>query len=199
VRRCLALVACSSLAALVGCEDLDEFRTGPDEVFHGRVIGSDSQQDVPSFIRAGFPSFTQMELTFDPMRAMAEGERVGSAPSAGTLDTYVCAEEVQRCKSSLREQGDFEDAKLEPIERLAHDALSEYDFPGGGRLRNYMLSARSTVSTAEGEVERSAMVFLSLMESGSIEVRVIAPSVRRDEVEIAPALFGVFVLERQRK
>ena len=199
MRACVALLVCSSLAVLVGCEDLDEFRTGPDEVFHGRVIGSDSQQDVPSFIRAGFPSFTQMDLTFDPMRAMAEGESVGSAPSAGTLDTYVCPEEVQRCKSSLREQGAFDDAKLEPIERLAHDALSEYDFPGGGRLRNYMLSTRSTVSTAEGDVERSAMVFLSLMESGSIEARVIAPSVRRDEVEVAPALFGVFVLERQRK
>ena len=199
VRTVLAVVALGLPVVLVGCEDLDEFRTGPDEVFHGRVIGSDSEQDVPSFIRAGFPSFTQMDLTFDPARAMAEGQAEGAVPSAGTLDTYVCPEEVQRCKASLREQGDFDDAELEPIERLAHDALSEYDFPGGGRLRNYMLSARSTVSTAEGDVERSAMVFLSLMESGSIEARVIAPSVRRDELEIAPALFGVFVLERQQK
>jgi hypothetical protein len=77
--------------------------------------------------------------------------------------------------------------------------LSEYDFPGGGRLRNYMLYARSTVSTPDGPVGRSATVFLSLMESGSIEARVMAPSIRLDGIDAAPALFGVFVLERERK
>ena len=195
----LRLAFCAFGLVLAGCEDLDEFRTGPDEVFHGRVIGSDSQQDVPSFIRAGFPSFTQMDLTFDPERASAVDELADEMPSAGSLDTYVCPEEIQRCKASLREQGDFDDASLEPIARLAHDALSEYDFPGGGRLRNYMLSVRSTVTTADGTAPRSAMVFLSLMESGSIEARLIAPSVRQGDVDVAPALFGVFVLERERK
>lgn len=193
----LALCALGALGALAGCEDLDEFRTGPDQVFHGRVVGSDSEQDVPSFIRAGFPSFTQMDLTFDPARATATDELEDARPSAGTLDTYVCPEEIQRCKASLREQGHFVGAPLEPIARLAHDTLSEYDFPGGGRLRNYMLSVRSTVTTPDAELERSAMVFLSLMESGSIEARVIAPSVRQGELEVAPGLFGVFALERQ--
>jgi hypothetical protein len=140
-----------------------------------------------------------MDLTFDPARASATDELDDTTPSAGTLDTYVCPEEIQRCEASDRTQGSFDRAALEPIARLAHDALSEYDFPGGGRLRNYLLSARSTVSTAQGDVERNAMVFLSLMESGTIEARVIAPSARRDGVDVAPALFGVFLLERQRK
>jgi hypothetical protein len=195
----LTVLALGSLATVTGCEDLQEFRTAPDEVFHGRVVGSDSEQDVPSFIRAGFPSFTQIDLTFDPERAAAVDELDDATPSAGTLDTYVCPEEIQRCKASLREQGHFAGATLEPIARLSHDTLSEYDFPGGGRLRNYMLSVRSTVTTPDLELERSAMVFLSLMESGSIEARVIAPSVRQGEIEVAPALFGVFALERQHK
>ena len=45
-----------------GCTDLDEFRTGPAEVFQGIVIGSEGD----SFIRRSFPAGTQIDMNFDP-------------------------------------------------------------------------------------------------------------------------------------
>ena len=43
------------------------------------------------------------------------------------------------------------------------------------------------------------MLFISLMDSGQIEVRAIAASVLDPEAEreLAPPLFGLFVLDRQ--
>ena len=44
----------------------------------------------------------------------------------------------------------------------------------------------------------AAIVFLSLMDNGAVEARVIAPSVPAVQPGVdQPALFGVFVLERQ--
>ena len=88
---------------------------------------------------------------------------------------------------------------LEPIANLTHDALSQYDFPGGGRLRNYMFFARFALAGRRRRAAtRDATVFVSLMENGKVEVRVIAPSVLASdgETELLPPLFGVFVLKR---
>jgi hypothetical protein len=190
------LWAAAWLLLVAGCDELDEFRTRPGEVFHGRVIGSDSEQDEPSFIREGFPSFTQMDLTFDPSRAGATSELDQPREPAGTLETYLCPEEEDACPERRRTAGHFVESALEPIAPLTHDVLSQYDFPGG-RLRNYILSARFDGLTVLGNVERSALVFASMMENGAVEVRVVAPSVRQDGADLLPALFGVFVLERR--
>jgi hypothetical protein len=176
----------------LGCDELDEFKTKSDEVFHGEVIGSD-RDGGPSFIRSGFAARTLMDLTFDPARASAAESR-----SAGTIDTYHCSSEAERCPAADREQGHFAAAALDPIENLAHDSLSQYDFPGGGRLRNYILGSRFTTPEDPDARVRDALVFISLMENGRVEVRALAQSMAGAEAEFPP-LFGVFELERRRQ
>lgn len=196
-----ALAAFLSCATLCACEDLGEFRTGPDRVFHGEVIGSDTASSAPSFIRQGFASHTEMELTFDPSLAAAvpTGEPGEIAPpvSPGEIHTFTCPSDKESCRTRDRVRGDFDHAALEPIENLMHDPLSEYDFPGGGRIKNYMFGVRFRGDVDGAPVRRHAMVFLSLMESGRVEARVLAPSVLADdgETEALPPLFGVFMLE----
>lgn len=196
-------IAAVILANALGCDATDDFRTEPGEVFYGGIIGSDSSEAMPSFIREGFPSHTEMELTFDPERALAysdAGTVAGKPVSAGTLHTYQCPSGITHCPKADRTQGTFDHAPLERIGPLTNDALSQYDFPGGGRLRNYIFNARGNTHVDERVLQRSATVFLSLMENGKIEVRVIAPSAldATSQEEIAPALFGVFALERRK-
>jgi hypothetical protein len=194
----------SLLVALAGCSELDDFRTKPGEVFHGQVIGSDSSENEPSFIREGFASRTEMELKFDPGLAAsyldAGASEPGVAQSPGTIDTFSCSVDRAVCPKSQRRQEDLDHAPLEVIAHLTHDPLSRFDFPGGGRLRNYMFGARFRTSAGTKTLQRYAMVFLSLMEDGKIEARVIAPSVVDDDGHsaLAPAMFGVFTLERRK-
>jgi hypothetical protein len=179
-----------------GCDELDEFRTGPDEVFHGQVIGGEMDGGA-SFVRSGFEPRTEMELTFDPELASARGPD-GEPRNAGAIHTYECPPQSDLCAQAQRERGHFDHARLEPIPELASDALSQYDFPGGGRLRNYMFGARFRTPGDASEQLRDAMVFISLMENGRIEARVIAQSALDAEGEpLHPALFGVFALERR--
>jgi hypothetical protein len=196
VTRTTTLLAAIAVCLATGCDELADFRTGDDEVFHGEVIGSEGSSGTSSFILQGFHAETQMELTFDPSEAALAGTSEDGAADIGTVRTYVCPSEETRCKGDDRESGHFDAAPLEPIASLAHDALSRYDFPGGGRLRNYMFGLRFDAADREGERSRHAMIFLSLMDNERVEARVIAPSVldTDGETEIEPALFGVFVL-----
>jgi hypothetical protein len=190
------LCAVIAVGLASGCDELDEFRTGPDEIFHGQVIGGEMDGGA-SFVRSGFEPRTEMELTFDPELAAAH-DPDGELRSAGSIHTYECPPESDFCAQSRRESGHFDHARLEPIPELASDALSQYDFPGGGRLRNYMFGARFRTPGDTSSQLRDAMVFISLMENGRIEVRVIAQSaVDADGVAVEPALFGVFALERR--
>ncbi len=141
------------LVALVGCESLDAWRTDPGEVYRGVVVGND-ELDCPSgscsFIRRGFEPGTTLELSFDPSNT--------SAP--GTLSTRG-----ETCGAT------FDDEPLRPIAALAHDALSQYDFPGGQRARNFLFALEPTTGPLAG---RDATVFISLMRHGDVEVRIIA-------------------------
>lgn len=138
------------LMLALGCETLDRFRTDDHAVFHGLVTGDTAD----SFIRRGFPAGTTLDLEFDP--AMAQG------PSAGTIST-----------SSPDGTDYFARTPLRVIESLEHDLLSQYEFPGAGRLRNYVYVARPAAGALAG---RDVMVFISLMEDGAVEVRVVAGS-----------------------
>jgi hypothetical protein len=115
------------------------------------------------------------------------------------VSTYVCPGSRTRCAASRRTGKEFDQSRLVPIENLAHDSLGQYSFPGGGRIRNYIFGARFSSAAPTGAVPRHAMLFVSLMENGQIEVRVIAPSVLGADGKTAllPALFGVFALGRQ--
>ena len=85
---------------------------------------------------------------------------------------------------------------------LAHDQLGLYEFPGGGRVRNYMFVARPDAGPLSG---RDVMVFVSLLRGGNIEVRLVAgPGLEMcdpsDCAEIDAGgcdYFGVFGLHRE--
>lgn len=186
-----------ALLLLGGCDPIDDFGTAPGEVYRGEVIGSDHDGGV-SFIRSGFPPHTEMELVFDVRRASS---RIDPGGSAGEIRTYQCPGAEEECADDERLPGQFDGAPLQRFANLTHDALSQYDFPGGGRLRNYLFGTRFTakadLDAGTAAATRDAMVFLSLMENGKIEVRVIAQSLlAADGTELEPALFGVFALER---
>jgi hypothetical protein len=201
--RARLALACLLLALpVLGCDELAKFRTHRGEVFSGDVVGSDSTQGKDSFIRQGFPSHTKMDLTFDPALAseyVPPGDGgTSAAPAPGTIHTYVCPAAHPDCDAKAGKSSLFVHAKLERITDLTHDALAQYDFPGGGRLRNYMFFARSDTGKNGSRPARSPMVFISLMEDEHVEVRVIAPSVldTNGTTEIDPPLFGVFILRR---
>jgi hypothetical protein len=167
------------LALTPGCESLNEFRTGSKEVFRGKIVGSDTGNQEKSFIRSGFQSYLEMELTFDPYETE-------SSPGTITMKTVE------------KEPAWFSETPLDPIDPLYRDPLSQYTFPGAGRIRNYIFGARITGQP------RSALVFISLMADGEIEARVIAPEVTvadgdgGEDAQGAPMdlLFGLFRLKK---
>jgi hypothetical protein len=161
--RTLAILV---LVLALGCETLDRFRTDPHAVFHGTIIGD----TAASFIRRGFPPGSTLDLDFDP--SMSQG------PSAGSLTATAPDGTVY-----------FDRTPLRVIESLEHDPLSQYDFPGTGRLRNFVYDARPEAVPLAG---RDAMVFVSLMVDGAIEVRVIAGTGDESRGDV----FGLFHLTR---
>src|SRR5688572_22245382 len=101
---CAAVLAWSA----PGCDELDDFRTGTGEVFHGQVIGGEMDGGL-SFVRSGFAPRTEMELTFDPERASAHREHA-DLPSPGAIHTYECPPDTDFCAPARRTPGHFDDA-----------------------------------------------------------------------------------------
>lgn len=208
-RTSTLLVGCLISLAGMGCEDLRDWKTGRDEVFRGEVTGSDANPEGDSFIRKGFVSHTWLELSFDPgstdlvAASDASGQRDSDAgvairPAAGTVNTYVCPNGTASCDAAERSPGPFVNAPLVPIDGLTHDPLSQFTFPGGGRLQNYIFGVRFRAQSGERTLGRDATLIVSLMQNHRIEVRAMAPSVLAEDgkEERLPALFGVFSLER---
>lgn len=178
---------CGLLAAL-GCDSLGEFRTGEGEVYRGDIAGVNDPLNCPdgidcSFIRRGFPYGVTLDLTFDPERQYDD---------PGTISTSG-----ESCGPT------FVETPLLPIPPLAHDQLGLYEFPGSGRIRNYIFVARPEAGPLAG---RDAMVFVSLIRGGSIEVRIVAgPGLVTCDPSDCPTIgsgqcdyFGLFVLHRER-
>ncbi len=154
-----------SLSTLVlGCRGEDRFSTGPGERFEGPVTPA-------SFARAGFSDSTNMCLTLD-------AEHLQDAP--GTITTS---------------DGQFRLTALHAIPELWRDPLSTLSF-GEGRERNLIYVATPVAPLASqgdsGSLE-SAFCVVSLLNSGSVEVRLIrqAPGAANSQ------LFGVFSLTRK--
>jgi len=153
MRRCWWICV---LIAAFGCNPLGDFGTGEGEVYRGEIVGVNDPLNCPdgidcSFIRRGFSYDVTLDLTFDPER---QYENPGTISTSG-----------EPCGST------FSDTPLLPIPPLAHDQLGLYEFPGSGRLRNYMFVARPDDGPLSG---RDVMVFLSLLRGGNIEVRLVA-------------------------
>ena len=179
-----ALTVCFAICFATACDDLSEYSGD----FKGRIING-------NFVRSCFPASTQAQLRFDPELAVA--------PLADAK-----ASELNRLTTS---DGTFTKTLLEPITALPHDQLSELDFPGPSRIRNFILLARPDSGPLVG---RDATVVVSLLENRQVEVRVIArtadtstpcPTENEESGESEPAAesdakhpreyFGVFVLK----
>jgi hypothetical protein len=89
--------------------------------------------------------------------------------------------------------GRFRDALLRPIPQVWHDPLSTMSF-GEGRTQNLVYVA------SPGDAQ-DVMVFLSLMDEGGLEVRLVRGAPVADSgtplPSAAPAMFGVFTLARR--
>ncbi len=152
-------MALGLLALLAGCSNLSKY----DGTFTGGVVGTDDAScsgGSCSFIRKGFPAGTTLTLVFDP--DLDEGARHVST-SDGAFDT----------------------TPLEIIPPLAHDDLSQYEFPGGSRIQNYIFSTHPLTGPLAG---REPTVYISLMEDDQVEARIIAGN---------GDYFGVFILDKK--
>jgi len=139
------LLTAIALGLISGCTEIGGYATDPDQEYVGEVAGS--EEDM-SFLRRGFRQGTVLHMTFDPL-----------GPTPGTLTTSD-----DPCSI-------FTGATLEVVTPLAHDQLSLYDFPGGGRLRNFIYAVDVATGPLAG---RNALAFVSLMDDKKIEVRIIA-------------------------
>ena len=168
------------VASVVGCRDVSRFSTNGDHHYEGTIVQG-------SFVRAGLESDGRMCLSLD-------ADHLQDTP--GTITT---------------EDGRFRGTPLRPIPQLWHDPLSTLSF-GDGRTRNllYVAAAHAPVDggTSGGLEEGDVMVFLSLMQSGDVEVRLVrgAPPASTDVTDAGATagaastsanLFGVFTLRRE--
>lgn len=150
------LVAATLAVLGMACDSLTEFSTDESEIYTGLIAGVNDPEVCPpdidcSFIRRGFPSGVTLDMTFNPYAIYED---------PGTITTVG-----EDCAAT------FDGTPLLPIPPLAHDELGLYEFPGSGRLRNYMFIARPATGALAG---RDAMVFVSLIRGGAIEVRIVA-------------------------
>jgi hypothetical protein len=131
----------AAVLALTACDNLSDFRG----TYADNIVAG-------SFVRGCFADGTQLTLHFEP-------DQVLNSSREHPINTITTAD------------GTFTNTPLEPIASLNHDHLSELDFPGPQRLRNYMLYARPTEGPLAG---RDALVVISLLASDSVEVRIMA-------------------------
>lgn len=164
------------LVILAGCHDSAEIGVGSGNRYCGVVVGSD---DPPadcdgsncSFIRRGFAPGTQIEFSFAPELGPCAAPPDGRS-WAGVINSS---------------DGVFQCTLADLVDPLQHDLLSQYDFPGARRLRNYIYTAR----VKEGVlVDRDVMFFVSVLDDNRAELRVIAG--RGEEAE--GDYFGLFPL-----
>ncbi len=159
--RVLARSSVAALLALLSCscDDLSSFTTTAGEVYSGEALEG-------SLVLVGFEPRTRMDLTFDV-------DLVDEGP--GTITIVPPGDDDARI---------FDAAPLLPVTALRYDSLGGLDFPSG-RLRNYLF-----LCPAGGAFDgRDAVVIVSLMSGGDVEVRLILGT---------GDLYGIFLLEKTR-
>jgi hypothetical protein len=124
------------------------------------------------FVRSGFGPGVQLKMSFD-------ADAISTSPGKLSTDDKL-----------------FVEAPIEAIPQIAHDPLSTLQF-GEGRQRNLIFSVEPT--SAHGGPP--ALVFLSLLEGGGAEVRLVRAASLRATAEVVEQnpLFGVFPLNRSRE
>ncbi len=127
-----------------GCDNLTDFRGE----YALTIVGG-------NFVRSCFAPTTTATLSFNPSIATGDVRQVP-------------AEERNWLSTS---DGTFTRTLLEPVRKLEDDQLSQLNFPGAERLRNYIMLARPTSGPLAG---RDAFVVVSLIDDKKVELRVIA-------------------------
>jgi hypothetical protein len=126
-----------------------------------------------SFVRAGVAENARMCVILDANHLQ---------DSPGTLSTS---------------DGRFKGTPLRPIPQIWHDPLSTMSF-GDGRVQNLVYVATPAAPASDTQ---DIMVFMSLMDEGGIEVRLVRGAPQVDGGPPAagqPApMFGVFTLDRR--
>jgi hypothetical protein len=132
---------------------------------------------------------------------VVQGDFVRAGVEAGTRSCVtIDADHLQDSPGSIStSDGRFQAVALRPIPQVWHDPLSTLSF-GEGRVRNLVYVATATVHFDDGNGD-DALVVVSLMQSGSVEVRLIrgAPPLPSDgaaAVSSGGNLFAVFDLAR---
>lgn len=155
----LLLLAAVSVA---GCRDASSFGPGSGRRCEGGVVGSDV-----SFIRRGFCSGTTLAMSFKPFVLDGCPEPTGNWDAMISSNDGIHPQEAQP----------FRCAPLRVVSPLEHDALSSYQFAGGGRVENYIYTVARTDSEpmcGGRDVTQHAVAFVSVLESGAVEVRLLA-------------------------
>lgn len=130
-----------------------------------------------SFVRNGMADNTRICMTFD-------GDHVQDGPGAITTS-----------------DGRFKNTPIRPIPQIWHDPLSTLDF-GSGRVQNLVYVATPNAAPDAGAEERQdVFVFVSLMDNGQVEIRLVRGAPQGDSGTPAPKaaapLFAVFALDRR--
>jgi len=116
-------------------------------------------------------------------------------PPGVRLRLHLDTDRIQQTPGTITtDDGYFNETPLRPIPQLPHDSLSTMRF-GEGSVRNLLFG----VQPKQGGV---AYAFLSLLENGSVEIRILrgappAPSEAAMPETTNPDLFGIFPLVRQ--
>lgn len=148
----------------------------------------------------------------DVSRFSSKGDRFEGSIVKGSFVRSGVAEGVRMCLTLDTEHlqdlpgtfttsdGRFHATALRPIPQIWHDPLSTLSF-GDGRVQNLVYAASPIVGDA-GEAEaQDVLVIVSLMQSDSVEVRLVRGAPPTDAgaqpAGVAGALFGVFNLDRQ--
>ncbi|MCB9707769.1 MAG: hypothetical protein H6714_03110 [Myxococcales bacterium] len=164
------------LVVVAACQDPGDLAAGSGNRYCGTVVGSDDpalecEGNNCSFIRRSFAAGTMLELSFFP-------------------DLNGCMPPVRDSTIGVMRSTDgiFDCAYIDEIAPLKHDLLSQYDFPGAKRIRNYIYTTR--ISPA-GQESRDLMLFFSVLDDGRAELRVVAG--RGDERD--GDIFGLFSMD----
>ncbi len=171
------LVLLTAGVFVMGCHDPDDFGVGSGHRYCGTVVGSDEpagdcNDTNCSFIRRGFIAGTTIDVSFAP--------ELGGCMTPEDTDTWAGV------LTSSDEA--FDCTFFDVIEPLQHDLLSQYDFPGAERIRNYIYTTRME----HGELQdRDVMLFWSALDGDKAELRIVVG--KGDERD--GDYFGLFPLE----
>lgn len=176
--RLLTLGVAALGLALSGCRDLEQWELAKDEAYCGSLVSAPLFQE--GLLPEGTPPALRMRLDLD----------VGQlATRPGTLTT----DDRGRGLCGAQGRALFEEAPLRTVTEALHDAISTASL-GEGRDRNVL----AYVDTSCGH---SMLAVVSLMNGGTVEVRLFKPAPEASETtpQTDRPGFGLFVLERQPK